>query len=69
MFAFDDDIYLSFSKRHRSYHLKDLKSWILLQLQYKRKKEEGKKKIKRKDFFVLMPFAWVIKLDRCQNFK
>ena len=28
-----------------------------------------KKNFKRKDFFVLMPFAWVIKLDRCQNFK
>ena len=28
-----------------------------------------KKKFKRKDFLVLTLFAWVIKLDRCQNFK
>ena len=30
--------------------------------QYRKKKEEGKKK-------VLTPFVWVVKMDRCQNFK
>ena len=39
----------------------DLKPWVLLQLQYRKKKEEEKKK-------VLTSFAWVVKLDRCQNF-
>ena len=47
LFAFDDDIYLFFSERHRSYHLKDLKPWVLLQLQYKKMKEEGKNKNKK----------------------
>ena len=28
-----------------------------------------KKNFKEKIFLVLTPFAWVIKLDRCQNFK
>ena len=46
-FAFDDDIYLFFSERQRSYSLKDLKPWVLLQLQYKKKTEEGKKEKKR----------------------
>ena len=41
LFAFDNDIYLFFSRRHRSYNLKDLKPWVLLQLQYKKKKKEG----------------------------
>ena len=43
-FAFDDDIYLFFSERQRSYSLKDLKPWVLLQLQYMKKTEEGKKR-------------------------
>ena len=28
-----------------------------------------RKRRKKKFFLVLMPFAWVVKLDRCQNFK
>ena len=40
LFAFDDDIYLFFNGRHRSYHSKDLKSRLLLQLQYRKKKGE-----------------------------
>ena len=30
--------------------------------------KEGRRE-KRKEFLVLMPFVWVVKLDRCQNFK
>ena len=40
-----------------------MKPWVLSQVQYRKKKEEGKKK---KD---LTPFAWVVKLDKCQDFK
>ena len=40
-FAFDDDIYLFFSGRHRSYNSNDLKPWVLLQ--HKKKKGGNKK--------------------------
>ena len=42
LFAFDNDICLFFSGRHKSYNSKDLKPWVLLQ--HKKKKEEGNKK-------------------------
>ena len=32
-------------------------------------KEKRRKKRKKKEFLVLMPFVWIVKLDRCQNFK
>ena len=63
LFAFDDDICLFFSKSHRSYNLKDLKPWVLLQLQYRKKRKKGKNNL------VLTSFVLVVKLDRCQNFK
>ena len=47
--------------------MKDLKPWVLLQLQYKKKTEEGKKK-KRNEFLVLTPFAWVVKLEKCLRY-